>query len=599
MKQNHIKVIKLLCFSVFACSLCSYVVHAKSFELKLEDNWMMKTGDDPAWAGLDVDISTWKPVKTGVVWEKAGFADYDGYAWYRVEFVIPETCRRHIELQDNPLEPYLILTMGAIDDVDETFFNGKKIGSTGSMPPVYATACDVPRRYRVPVDKIRWDQTNVIAVRVFDGQAEGGIYQGPVLIRLPGLADILDFRFKPGSSNGIYFSPKPLPVTMEFANHSRQTYNFQLRCILRSDKVNDDKVLDSRTMNIQFKKNSDFAKTIDFNPPGPGFYRVICMLKNGKENLIEQSMILGYDPEKIRTELTRNMDFDDFWKKRKQELAEVKPCFKVTQSDLSTEELNVYLVEMRSYGNVRIRGWYTVPNTPGPHPAILSVPGYTGTMQPYTHRKNVATFALNPRGHGNSKDDIDPKGEEFMYLGFNPDTPQTYIYTGVFMDCVRSIDFLVSRPEIDPSRIGVEGQSQGGGLSLATAALDQRVMFCAPDIPWLGDWIGYLAAAPWPNEHYPKLIDNFPGLTYNDINCLLSYFDTMNMADWIKCPVLMSVGLQDSVCPPRTAFSTYNRVTTKKEYYVYPFTGHSVEKEHVALKNKWIAGILRIEKEGL
>jgi len=73
------------------------------------------------------------------------------------------------------------------------------------------------------------------------------------------------------------------------------------------------------------------------------------------------------------------------------------------------------------------------------------------------------------------------------------------------MDCIRAVDFLTSRPEIDKSRIGVEGGSQGGGLSSAAAALDQRITFCAPDIPWLGDWVGYLAAAEWPNDHYSEL----------------------------------------------------------------------------------------------
>jgi cephalosporin-C deacetylase-like acetyl esterase len=462
-------------------------------------------------------------------------------------------------------------------------------------PSGFLTAYDVPRKYRIPIDAIKWDQTNVLAVRVFDGVNEGGIYQGPILLRLPGLSEVLDLRFELLNSNGIYASPGPLPVNMEVANHSTQPYDLQLHCILKSDVVDDNKVLDSRTIDLQLKQGSVVIKKIDLDPPGPGFYRVLCTLKEGEKTLTEKLMIFGYDPEKIQTKLTRQKDFEDFWKQRKQELSAVDPDFKVTKSDKSTEELDVYLVEMRSYGNVRIRGWYTVPTTPGPHPAILSVPGYNWPMEPYMNRNKVATLSLNPRGHGNSKDDIDPKGEEFMFLGFSPDSPQSYIYAGVYMDCVRAVDFLVSRPEIDPSRIGVEGGSQGGGLSFATAALDERIMFSAPDIPWLGDWVGYVEAAPWHQENYPKLIDKVPGLTYDDINRLLSYFDTMNMADWIDCPVLMSVGLQDMVCPPRTAFSTYNRIQSDKQYYVYPFTEHTVEQEHEALKDQWMADQLKVE----
>jgi cephalosporin-C deacetylase len=68
----------------------------------------------------------------------------------------------------------------------------------------------------------------------------------------------------------------------------------------------------------------------------------------------------------------------------------------------------------------------------------------------------------------------------------------------------------------------------------------------------------------------------------------LSYVDTMNLADRIRCPVLMSVGLQDEVCPPRTAFSTYNQVRSTKAYRVYPWSGHFVGDEHDAIRRQWM-----------
>ena len=277
-------------------------------------------------------------------------------------------------------------------------------------------------------------------------------------------------------------------------------------------------------------------------------------------------------------------------------MAQIDPLFKVKKSDQSTGDIDVYLVEMHSYGNIRIKGWYTVPKKEGPHPAILSVPGYNSTMWPHLNRKNVATLALNIRGHGNSKDDIDPQEKEYMFIGFDPKHPEKYIYTGAYLDCIRAIDFLLSRPEIDKSRIGVEGGSQGGGLTFATAALDSRIKFCAPDIPWLGDWIGYYKTEFWAKENYSKLMENKPGLKLSDINRLLSYFDTMNLAGQIKCPVFMSVGLQDEVCPPRISFAPYNEVKAQKEYYVYPFAGHGLGHEHEILKNKWMAKLLGVEK---
>jgi len=552
--------------------------------IKLDDGWVMRTGDNKAWADPDIDHSKWKPIAVGTTWEKAGHPDYDGYAWYRVKFKVPG---RWQKLDKHGI---LSLSMGYIDDADVTYFNGRRVGAMGSMPPDYQTAYYARRSYRVPTHLIRWGRQNVIAVRVYDDHRDGGLYNGSITLGLPEFEDVIAINFEFENPNGIYLSPDPPSVTINIENHSNTNHTLNANFKLVSDRVDSPRVLESIKDTVRINRKDKVSKTITFTPPPPGFYHVVCTLND----TVTRTIILGYEPEKITSPLTRESDFDEFWKKRKQELAAVAPKFNVTQSDRSTDNVDVYLVEMQSYENVTVRGWYTVPTKRGPHPAILSVPGYTSTMWPNVSRTNVATFALNPRGHGNSKDDLHPKGEEYMFIGFDPNHPEKYIYAGAYLDCVRAVDFLASRPEIDASRIGVEGGSQGGGLSFATAALDSRIIFCAPDIPWLGDWVGYLETAQWAHDNYPLLCKQHPGLTFADINRLLSYFDTMNMADRIKCPVLMSVGLQDDVCPPRTSFAPYNAVKTTKEYQVYPFAGHATYRQHAQIKNNWMAQMLRV-----
>ena len=557
--------------------------------IQLNTGWVMHTGDNQAWADPDMDDSKWQAIQVGVPWEVAGYAKYDGYAWYRVECTVPERWQQQDE------HGFLSLSLGSIDDAEVTFFNGEHVGAAGSMPPDYKTAYYTRRFYRVPTNLVRWGQPNVIAVRVYDDNGNGGLYKGPYTLQLPEPEDLIGIRFKLENSNGIYFSPGPLPVTINMRNHSCEDYELEAMFELVNDRVDSVRVLERIQQTIDISAKGEISKTIEFAPPPPpGFYHIVCTLNDS----FEKTMVLGYEPEKIVSPITREADFDEFWKKRKQELADVAPEFKMTKNGRSTDRVDVYLVEMQSYGNAKVRGWYTVPKKPGPHPAILSVPGYMSTMWPYVNRTNVATFALNPRGHGNSKDDVDSKGQEYMFIGFDPAHPEKYIYAGAYLDCLRAVDFLVSRPEIDASRMGVEGGSQGGGLSFATAALDSRIIFCAPDIPWLGDWVGYLETAQWAHDNYAKLFNVYPDLTFAGINRLLSYFDTMNMAEWITCPVLMSVGLQDDVCPPRTSFAPYNAVTSNKEYRVYPFAGHGVWREHSKLKNEWMAKMLGIDRIG-
>lgn len=565
--------------------LCSQTLLGVQNSVQLTEGWVIKTGDNAEWAGPEVDDRSWQAIEVGVPWERVGLADYDGFAWYRLTFTVPQDW--------HPLAKhgFLSLSLGYIDDVDVTYFNGSKVGATGSMPPDYSMAYDRHREYRVPTEWVRWGQANVIAVRVYDGEGNGGLCRGSFALKLPEFDDLVKVHFRIENGNGIYFSSGGLPVTLAVKNHSLDDVELDAVIILLNDRV--DKVRELAQINtaLHIAGMGEVSRTMQFPPPAPGFYRVVCTLSGD----IKRSITLGYEPEKIKTPLTREPDFKQFWKQRKQDLARVAPQYQVTRSNRSTEDIDVYLVEMRSYGNVRIRAWYTVPKKAlRPLPAILSVPGYTSTMWPNMNRNHVATLALNPRGHGNSKDDVDPRGQEYMFIGFDPKHPENYIYAGAYMDCLRAVDFLVSRPEIDKGRIGVEGGSQGGGLSFATAALDSRIVCCAPDIPWLCDWVGYMETDDWARDNYPRLFKAYPDLSFTDINRFLSTFDTMNMAEWISCPVLMSVGLQDKVCPPRPSFATYNAVKAPKEYRVYPFAGHSVWRQHHKTKNGWMAEMLGV-----
>ena len=154
------------------------------------------------------------------------------------------------------------------------------------------------------------------------------------------------------------------------------------------------------------------------------------------------------------------------------------------------------------------------------------------------------------------------------------------------MDCIRAVDFLASRPDVDKKQIAVWGGSQGGGLSFMTAALDGRISYCLADVPWLCDWLRYFKTTNW--EEIDDWIAVDPARNWDSMLTELSYFDTMNMADRITCPVLMGVGLQDLVCPPSTSFATYNRIASPKEYRIYPRAGHGLDPKHWELGYQWL-----------
>jgi len=137
----------------------------------LTDGWRFHEGDDETWRAPDLDDSGWRRVKLPEPWEKHGALRTDpAYGWYRKHVAVPQGWKGRD----------LILPLGEIDDADETYFNGRKIGGGGRLPPRYQTAWQEQRRYRVPARLVRFGADNVIAVRVYDGGGEGGFRAGPL-----------------------------------------------------------------------------------------------------------------------------------------------------------------------------------------------------------------------------------------------------------------------------------------------------------------------------------------------------------------------------------------------------------------------------------
>ncbi len=324
--------------------------------------------------------------------------------------------------------------------------------------------------------------------------------------------------------------------------------------------------------------------SFDYQPRQAGVYQVFIRYRNMLGTMTAHSARMAYAPEKINPPLSRKEDFDAFWQNTLRALKNIPPNFRVeAKSSLSTPKYQVYLIEMQSLDNMTIRGWYRVPKYKKNVPVILQLPSLGGSF--YNVRSleekprhgipyDFAVLSLNIRGHGNSKDVID-YGEDYNRLiSHGLEQKETYIYRGAVADCIRALDFLYTRPELDLQKIAVEGGSQGGALSLITTALDRRVKLCAPDVPFLCDTDHLVASAAWVETEIHRYVRQQSNLSMWRALYHLSYFDTKNFADRIQVPVMMSIGLQDRTCPAATSLATYNQVKAPKTLYVYPEGKH-------------------------
>lgn len=542
--------------------------------------WKFLQGDRPQYIDSALNDYWWNDISPLTVWERQGIQG-DGYAWYRVKVVIPVKMKKNAYKYGG-----LMLNLGKIDDADETFFNGHMIGATGKMPPDYAGAYDVQRSYLIPPEYVQWGRKNTVAVRVYDAGGDGGIYGGPAELTNRSNPDLLSLGVEFTEEDRIVLGSPELDIPVIIRSEFRKKYRGALTLKIMTDFGEE---FDRSYRDVAVKKMSTGRFVFRVKDLKPGFYKATVSLESKMGNN-KHSFNFGYEPEKIVSPADPQPDFDEFWQRAKAELATVDPQFNLIRIDsLCTEKHNVFLVEMRSLGNALIRGWYRVPVKPGRYPAIMQVQGYSSVMVPsyVNYGDDIIGFGLNIRGHGNSRDDVNPGFPG--YILSNLEEREKYIYRGAYMDCVRAVDFLCSRPEVDASRIAVEGASQGGALTFATAALNNdRIAVCAPQVPFLSDFRDYFKVALWPGNEFVELIDQQKKLTWDEAFYTLSYFDIKNLAHMIKAPMLMGVGLMDEVCPPHINFAAYNLVTAEKKYIVYPYAGHGLPDHFYNAKMEWI-----------
>lgn len=152
------------------------------------------------------------------------------------------------------------------------------------------------------------------------------------------------------------------------------------------------------------------------------------------------------------------------------------------------------------------------------------------------------------------------------------DLENSYLFA-VWTDCLRAVRLARETPEIDPQRIAVAGSSQGGGMALGMAALDRPVSLCMADVPSNCNMNERVFKRTGGAGGIADYLRAFPDRL--DAVCrTLSYFDLINHAPAITCPVLVSCGLKDNICPPDCIYAAYNKIAAPKEMAVYPFAEH-------------------------
>ena len=282
------------------------------------------------------------------------------------------------------------------------------------------------------------------------------------------------------------------------------------------------------------------------------------------------------------------LDFDEYWDKAIEEMRSVDANVALVPSDFQAHFAECFDLYFTGVKGARIHAKYIRPkNTTSKHPAVIHFHGYTSSSGDWHNKLCYAAagysfVAMDCRGQGGFSEDVGGvKGttqKGHIIRGLSDPNPNNLLFRDIFLDTAQLAGIVMSMPEVDANRVGVIGGSQGGGLTLACAALEPKIKKLAPFFPFLCDykrvWEMDLA-----NNAYEELRTYFRMFDprherEDEIFTKLGYIDVQNLTKRIKGEVMMAVGLMDTICPPSTQYAAYNKIISTKKTVIYPDFGH-------------------------
>ncbi len=330
----------------------------------------------------------------------------------------------------------------------------------------------------------------------------------------------------------------------------------------------------------------------------PGFLRCIVTIdRDGRS--YRGLATAGFSPEKIAPTQTEPADFDEFWTKAKAQLAALPLDARLTPlPEESNEKIEVFQVSLQNVGTAparasRFYGILCVPRGDGPFPAMMVPPG--AGIRRLTGEKGWAERGFITLQVGVHGVPVTLPNELYASLGgaiggyatLNLDHRDRYYFRRVFLGCLRANDYLVSHPKWDGKNLVDFGGSQGGFLSIVTAALDPRVTALVAAFPAYCDVTGYThdRAGGWPGMRF--LADSAEPARDTKL-ATTAYYDAVNFARRLKVPGHYGWGYNDETCPPTSMFSAYNVITAPKTLAIFKAMGHPRVPGLTTAEHDWL-----------
>jgi len=227
-------------------------------------------------------------------------------------------------------------------------------------------------------------------------------------------------------------------------------------------------------------------------------------------------------------------------------------------------------------GKLNVTGYMVLPasTVKGGHPLLMMFNGagtiganYRSAVQ-RAIRYNMIVFNMSIHDVPNGlspQEQVKIRKErnlsDYMYRGTK--RPQDYPIRDIFLRGVRALDFMKTRPEWNGREVVTQGGSLGGAQALFAASIEPKTVLCIANAPALSDHFGASAGhlPGWPNMFAELARKKLPS---DGAEQTASFFDTVNIAKNIRCPIRLSVGFIDRICPPDSIYALYNSLSQEK-----------------------------------
>lgn len=294
-------------------------------------------------------------------------------------------------------------------------------------------------------------------------------------------------------------------------------------------------------------------------------------------------------------------DFEQYWDESLEEMHAVNPQVELVLAEFQSPVAECYDMYYTGVHGARIHAKLLKPKSfTGKCPAVVNFHGYGGKSEGWGAYLSYAASgfvvaAMDCRGQAGES--VDVGGNEGSSLighivkGLK-DEPKKLLFRDIFLDAAQLAGIVMDMDEVDETRVGAYGGSQGGALTIACAALEPRIKHAAPCFPFLCDY-KRVWEMDMAERAYIGIKDYFrqndPRHEHEDeIFTKLGYIDLQFLAPRIKAKLKMFTGLMDNICPPSTQFAAFNKMTCERDVVIYPDFGHEGLPDSWEITYRWM-----------